>query len=100
LLVPQLTTIRVNILRILLSCVLPLYSEDARDMITKLIHQAQENGTEIDIQDGFDLYRGLAAVRRLHADALPEYELSHHNSRELADHIPSGNLFLSMWRTY
>jgi hypothetical protein len=65
---------RVNPLNILLSCVLPLYAEDARDMVVKIIQQAQERGTEIPIEDGFDLYRGLAAARRLYADALPEYD--------------------------
>jgi hypothetical protein len=82
-----LTTHRVNILRILLSCVLPIYSEDARDLIIKLNHSAQKNGPELDIQDGFDLYKTLAAVRRLLADALPEYGLSSLPGQKLADDI-------------
>lgn len=66
---------RVNPLNILLSCVLPMYAEDAHDMVVKIIGQAQERGTEILIEDGFDLYRGLTAIRRLHADALPGYDM-------------------------
>ncbi|KAL1981701.1 hypothetical protein VTN96DRAFT_2315 [Rasamsonia emersonii] len=61
----------VNPLNILHSCVLPMYAEDAHDMVVKILRQAQERGTEIPIEDGFDLYRGLTAIRRLYADALP-----------------------------
>lgn len=62
-----------NPLDILLSCVLPMYANDAHDIVIRLIDRAKEQGTEVPVEDGFDLYKGLAAVRRLHMDALPEY---------------------------
>lgn len=67
--------VSVNPLNILLKCVLPLYAEDAREMVIKIMEQAREKGVEIDIQDGFDLYKELCATRRLYADALPGYEI-------------------------
>jgi hypothetical protein len=65
---------RVNPSDILLKCVLPLSAEDSRDMIMRVIEQARERGAEIELQDGFDLYKELAAIRRLYTSSLPEYE--------------------------
>lgn len=62
-----------NPLDILLKNVLPLYAEDARDVVVRIIEQAGERGIEIDIQDGFDLYKEFAAIRRLYAEALSRY---------------------------
>lgn len=50
-----------------------MYAEDARDMVTRLIQDARDKNIELPIEDGFDLYKGLAAIRRLYADALPGY---------------------------
>jgi hypothetical protein len=63
----------VNPLDILLKNVLPLYAEDARDVVVRIIEQAGERGIEIDIQDGFDLYKEFATIRRLYAEALSRY---------------------------
>lgn len=48
-----------------------MYAEDARDMVVRIMEQARERGVEIDIQEGFDLYKELVATRRLYADAFP-----------------------------
>lgn len=61
----------VNPLDILLSCILPMYANDAHEIILRIMDRAKEQGTEIPVEDGFDLYKGLAAVRRLQMDALP-----------------------------
>lgn len=42
-------------------------------MVVRIIGHAKSLGEEIDIQDGFDLYRQLATIRRLFTDTLPEY---------------------------
>lgn len=59
---------------ILLSNVLPIFAEDAHEMVIRLFEQAKSSGEEIDVVDGFDLYKQLASIRRLFAEALPEYE--------------------------
>lgn len=52
---------------------LPLYAEDAQEMVLRINEQAKESGQDIDIQDGFDLYRQFTGIRRLFTETLPEY---------------------------
>lgn len=56
--------------------VLPMFAEDANEMVIRIIDMAKTRGDEIDIEDGFDLYRQLATIRRLFVNALPEYDSS------------------------
>lgn len=65
---------RVNPHQILLVNVLPLYAEDAQEMVVRVIEQVNERGEEIDLEDGFDLYKKLTGIRHLFVDALPEYD--------------------------
>ena len=67
--------IRVNPHNVLLSNVLPIFAEDSHEMVVRLFDQAKSRGEEIDVEDGFDLYKQLASIRRLFAEALPEYDL-------------------------
>ncbi|KAJ5876132.1 uncharacterized protein N7529_001716 [Penicillium soppii] len=63
----------VNPYTTLCSNVLPLFAEDAHEMVIRILEQAKVRGEEIPIEDGFDLYKKLATVRRLfhntHEDA-------------------------------
>ncbi|KAL2009305.1 hypothetical protein VTN00DRAFT_7499 [Thermoascus crustaceus] len=79
--------IGVNPLNIFLNCVLPMYAEDARDMVVRIMEQARERGVEIDIQDGFDLYKELVATRRLYADAFLGEPFPFHIEDLLADFV-------------
>ena len=56
----------------LVETILPLYAEDARDIVARILHLAKERGEEIPVEDGFELYRELVDIRRIHAEALPE----------------------------
>ncbi|KAL1958863.1 hypothetical protein VTO42DRAFT_3700 [Malbranchea cinnamomea] len=62
--------IGVNPLVILVNCILPMFAEDARDMVIRIMQQAKEKGEEIEMQDGFDLYKELSEVRRVYVEAL------------------------------
>jgi hypothetical protein len=42
-----------------------MFAEDVHVMIIRIMDQAKARGEEIAIQDGFDLYKQLAIVRRL-----------------------------------
>ena len=53
---------------------MPMYSEDSRDLVLKILHTAEQKGEEVPIQDGFDLYKELVDIRRLHGEVLPGYE--------------------------
>lgn len=54
-----------------------MFAEDANEMVIRIIEQAKSVGKEIDIEDGFDLYRKLAAIRTLFVKTIPEYEFLH-----------------------
>ncbi|KAJ5096283.1 C2 membrane targeting protein [Penicillium alfredii] len=60
----------VNPYTTLCSNVLPMFAEDAHEMVIRIIEQAKARGEEIDIQDGFDLYKQLATVRSLFTNTL------------------------------
>jgi hypothetical protein len=51
-----------------------MFAEDANEMVIRIIDQAKSMGEEIDIEDGFDLYQKLAAIRTLFVKTIPEYE--------------------------
>jgi hypothetical protein len=68
---------------VLVAEVLPSYAADARDLVERIMGLAKEKGQEIDQQDGFDLYKELVEIRRVHADVLPEYVGFHFCARAL-----------------
>lgn len=61
----------VNPLTILLGTVLPAYEGDAGQLIERIIVVARSHDEEIDIAEGFDLYKELVEIRRVHMEALP-----------------------------
>ncbi|PYH42185.1 C2 domain protein [Aspergillus saccharolyticus JOP 1030-1] len=68
----------VNPYLILLSNVLPIFAEDAHEMVARIIELEKVRGEATDIQDGFDLYRRLADVRGLFVEALPDVSFPFH----------------------
>lgn len=56
----------------LVETILPLYEEDARDIITRVLQLAQEKKEEVPIEDGFQLYGDLVDIRRIHSEVLPK----------------------------
>ena len=64
---------RVNPLHILLSCILPMFANDAHEIVLRLLEREKEQGSEIPEQDGFDLYKGFSDIRRLHLESLSGY---------------------------
>jgi hypothetical protein len=50
----------------------PLYEEDARDIVTRVLQLAQEKKEEVPIEDGFQLYGELTEIRRFHGQVLPK----------------------------
>ncbi|KAJ5389272.1 uncharacterized protein N7496_000340 [Penicillium cataractarum] len=57
---------------------LPLFAEDAHEMVIRIIEHAKSENEEIDIEDGFDLYRQLATIRRLFTNTIPETQFPFH----------------------
>lgn len=44
-------------------------------MVVRIMDHAKDRGEEIDMNDGFDLYKQLTSTRRYFAETLPEYDL-------------------------
>ena len=63
---------RVNPLTALVETILPLYAEDARDIIKRILDLAREKNEEVPIEDGFQLYGELVEIRRIHGECLPK----------------------------
>ncbi|PGH16935.1 hypothetical protein AJ80_05003 [Polytolypa hystricis UAMH7299] len=77
----------VNPLSILTNCVLPMYAEDSRDMIVRILQQAEEKNEEISVQDGFDLYKELSEIRQVYAQAIPVDPFPYHVEGLLAEFV-------------
>src|SRR5690606_35944781 len=61
----------VDPLEILVQEVFPSFEEDANAIIQAIMGRVHQEGMEIDIEDGFDLYRELVEIRRIHQRSLP-----------------------------
>ena len=79
--------IGVNPLMILLDTVLPAYAEDAREIVSRILQDTHDRGEEVPIQDGFDLYKELVEIRRIHAGALPATPFAFRLEDQLADFV-------------
>ena len=51
-----------------------MFAEDANEMVVRIMDQVKSMGEEIDIEDGFALYRALTTIRRLFTSTMPEYD--------------------------
>lgn len=77
----------VNPLMVLVEEVLPSYAANARDLVARIMDVARDKGEDIPIQDGFDLYKELVEIRRIHADALPGRQFAFHIEGLLQDFV-------------
>ncbi|EPS30894.1 hypothetical protein POX_b02109 [Penicillium oxalicum] len=68
----------VNPYLILCTNILPMFAEDANEMVLRIVEHAKAEDREIDIEDGFDLYRNLATIRRLYTNTIPETPFPFH----------------------
>ncbi|KAK3710430.1 hypothetical protein LTR37_010273 [Vermiconidia calcicola] len=77
----------VNPLSILVEEILPSFAEDARALVSRIMQLAKEKGEEVPIQDGFELYKELVDIRRVHAQALKGREFGFHIEGLLQDFV-------------
>ncbi|KAG4440459.1 hypothetical protein IFR05_004053 [Cadophora sp. M221] len=77
----------VNPLTILVETMFPSFENDAGDLIQRILQVAQTKNSEVDMQDGFDLYKELVEIRRIHQGALPERPFAFHIEELLADFV-------------
>ncbi|KAI0160320.1 hypothetical protein GGR57DRAFT_457171 [Xylariaceae sp. FL1272] len=61
----------VNPLTVLAETIFPSFEADAHDLVKRIVQVAREAGEELPLQDGFDLYKDLVDIRRIHRSSLP-----------------------------
>jgi hypothetical protein len=81
------TIMGVNPLTILVETMFPSFENDAGELIQRILFVARSKGTPVDIEDGFQLYRELAEIRRIHRDALPGVQFAFHIEGCLDDFV-------------
>ncbi len=77
----------VNPLTALVETILPLYAEDARDIVKRILDLAKELNEEVAVEDGFQLYGELVEIRRIHSECLPNVPFAFHIEGLLADFV-------------
>jgi len=65
------TIMGVNPLTVLAETIFPSFEDDAHDLVKRIMQVAQDKGDELPLQDGFDLYKDLVEIRRIHRSQLP-----------------------------
>ncbi|EGR50476.1 C2 calcium/lipid-binding domain-containing protein [Trichoderma reesei QM6a] len=66
------TIMGVDPLSILVYEVFPKFEQDASTIVQIIMQSANESGQEIEIQDGFELYKELKEIRGIHEEFLPK----------------------------
>lgn len=77
----------VNLLTVLVETMFPSFENDAKDLIERILLVAHTNNSEVDLEDGFDLYRELVEIRRIHHAALPDKTFAFHIEELLSDFV-------------
>ncbi|KAJ5632186.1 hypothetical protein N7490_008525 [Penicillium lividum] len=67
--------------------VLPMFAEDAQEMVIRIIEQTKARDEEIPVEEGFDLYRALATIRRLFTSTIPDDPFPFHIESLLEDFV-------------
>lgn len=73
--------------RVLVETMFPTFEEDANAFILQVLQVAKEHGVEIDLQDGFDLYKELVEIRKIHVESLPAQPFAFHVEGLLEDFV-------------
>ncbi|KAI1333303.1 hypothetical protein F5Y16DRAFT_9347 [Xylariaceae sp. FL0255] len=61
----------VNPLTVLAETIFPSFESDAQELVRRIVQVAKDSGDELPLQDGFDLYKDLVEIRRIHRMSLP-----------------------------
>lgn len=77
----------VNPLLILVEEVFPNFENDAGAIISSVMTHADQNELEIDIEDGFELYKEMVEIRRIHEQSLPSRPFTFNLENQLVDFV-------------
>lgn len=71
----------------LVAKVFPSFEADAQAIIERIIQKSKERGLEVNMQDGFDLYKELTEIRKIHVQCLPGKEFAFHIENLLEEFV-------------
>ncbi|PWW75671.1 hypothetical protein C7212DRAFT_282163 [Tuber magnatum] len=77
----------VDPMMIFVEVVFPEYAAVARDVVLGIMQAYQEKNQEVEIEDGFDLYRELSEIRQIYGDLFPKNKFPIHLEDFLADFV-------------
>ena len=83
----NMTIMEVNPLAILVQEVFPSFEKDAGAIVDIIMREANEDGEELAIQDGFALYKELVEIRRTHLESLPDVPFAFNIEDLLVDFV-------------
>lgn len=72
---------------VLVQTVFPSFEEDAKALIETIVIAAKERGEEVNVQDGFDLYKELVELRKIHVEFLPGLPFAFHIESVLEEFV-------------
>jgi hypothetical protein len=70
-----------------LEAALPLFEEDAHEMINRILAFSKERELEINLEDGFDLYKELVEIKKIHARVITDKPFAFHIEGLLDDFV-------------
>ncbi|KAG8533711.1 uncharacterized protein KY384_001452 [Bacidia gigantensis] len=71
----------------LIETILPLYAQDAKGIVERIMMLSKQGDEEIAVEDGFILYGELVEIRQLHSRILPDVPFAFHVEGLLADFV-------------
>ncbi|CAK7565426.1 MAG: hypothetical protein SEPTF4163_003343 [Sporothrix epigloea] len=71
----------------LVSTMFPSFEADAKAIIERIMQTAKHRGLEVNMQDGFDLYKELVDIRKIHVESLPGQPFAFHIEGLLEDFV-------------
>ncbi|KAL8713217.1 MAG: hypothetical protein Q9220_002738 [cf. Caloplaca sp. 1 TL-2023] len=71
----------------LVETIFPIYAEDARDIVTRILELAQTTGDEVPVEDGFYLYGEMVNIRRTYSEEIPNTPFPFPIETTLADFV-------------
>lgn len=77
----------VNPFKVLVETMFPSFEGDANAIILRVLQVAKERETEVHLEDGFDLYKELVQIRRIHGESLPGKPFAFHIESLLVDFV-------------
>lgn len=72
---------------VLVQTVFPSFEEDAKALVETIVIAAKERGEEVNVMDGFDLYKELVELRKIHLEFLPGLPFAFHIESVLEEFV-------------